>query len=465
MTKTQFDSERIDMLKDILLRLHHGASPESVQEDFDKHFTNVSAIEISLMEHELMNGDHGISFEDVMKLCNVHANLFRGAINDEDVPEIQHPSHPVQVFKNENMALQAVLIRINRILGSLEKDIHLLFEEGILGGLKNQVSLLGQFHKHYNRKEKLYFPIMERYGHYAPPKVMWGVDDDIRELYKDLEIKVEQLPDIEFTLVKESFHTFEKEFKEMIFKEESILLPMVLSIFNEDDWLAIAKESDVFGYAIIHPEEKWIPKRQSFAEETEKNPKAISEEFDQETEVEISTNEIENLVREVKHLSEKVEILSEQSKHTNEQTLSSHLPFGGGYLTLNEVNHILNNLPLEITFVDKNDVFKYFNEKNDDSDMMLVRTSSAIGRNVANCHPPKSLMKVMTLVRDLKSKKRTSESMWFKKKDQYVYITYKGVFDEQGEYLGILEYVQDIQPFFELPSEIKKDLSDLKSDL
>ena len=58
--------ERIHILRDILLELHNGASPESVQERFDATFTGVSAIEISLMEHELMNSDSGVTFEDVM---------------------------------------------------------------------------------------------------------------------------------------------------------------------------------------------------------------------------------------------------------------------------------------------------------------------------------------------------------------------------------------------------------------
>lgn len=94
--------------------------------------------------------------------------------------------------------------------------------------------------------------------------------------------------------------------------------------------------------------------------------------------------------------------------------------------------------------------------------MMLVRTPSSIGRNVANCHPPKSLMKVMTIIRDLKTGRRTSESMWFKMKGKYIHITYKSLFNDKGEFLGILEYVQDIQPFFELPSEVKMGLSELE---
>src|SRR5690625_2097059 len=90
--------------------------------------------------------------------------------------------------------------------------------------------------------------------------------------------------------------------------------------------------------------------------------------------------------------------------------------------------------------------------------MMLIRTPLSIGRNVADCHPPKSLQKVMTLVRDLKTKKRTTETMWFKKGDAYVHITYKGLFNEEGEFIGILEYVQDIAPFLQLPTEEKTSI-------
>lgn len=70
---------RIEALKDILLRLHHGADADSVQEDFNQNFKGVSALEISMMEHELMGDETGITFEDVMGLCNVHANLFKGS--------------------------------------------------------------------------------------------------------------------------------------------------------------------------------------------------------------------------------------------------------------------------------------------------------------------------------------------------------------------------------------------------
>ena len=112
--------ERIHILRDILLELHNGASPESVQERFDATFTGVSAIEISLMEHELMNSDSGVTFEDVMELCDVHANLFKNAVKGVEVEDTEHPGHPVRVFKDENLALRAALIRVRRLLDTYE---------------------------------------------------------------------------------------------------------------------------------------------------------------------------------------------------------------------------------------------------------------------------------------------------------------------------------------------------------
>ena len=402
MLNVQFDIKRINILKEILLRLRHEGLSESTQADFDQ-FKNLSVVNILLMQLELINGDYGITIEDVKRLSSLG-----NPINDEEISNTYHPSHPIQIFKKENTALQVVLNQIYNLLESLEEDQNQIQKIDLVDELKQHIFQLGEFHNRYNRKEKLFFPIMERYGYYAPTRTVWKVDIRIRALYQALKRQF-ILPDIDLTRVRKRYDAFEKEFKEMIYQEEVIILPICQSIFSEDDWLAIANESDAFGFALIEaPEEKWMPKSDEMVSDT--------------------------------------------------PTTQNIVLGGGGYLTTEEAKLILNNLPLEITFVDKNDMFKYFNEITEASEMMLVRTPISIGRNVANCHPPKSLMKVMTLIRDLKTGKRTSESMWFKKKDQYIHITYKAIFNEEGEFLGVLEYVQDIQPFFELPSEVKLGL-------
>lgn len=257
MEKKQINRARINALKEILLRLHNGEPFDAVQEEFNEHFKNVSALEISLMQNELVEGGHGVQFEDVIDMCNVHADLLGNTIDVVDSPHSTHPGHPVQVFKNENAALQATLDRIDPIIIELEKDTSLLKEQRMINRLKTELTLLGDFFVHYDRKEKLFFPIMEKHGHHTPPKVMWGVDDEIRDLYKIVRKLVNELPALAFADFLTSYRAFEHEFKEMIYKEETIFLPMVLSFFTEDDWKSIAKDSDAIGYAIIQPEEKW----------------------------------------------------------------------------------------------------------------------------------------------------------------------------------------------------------------
>jgi len=416
MMKAQFNIKLINHLKDMLLRLHQGEPVEMVKDCFNQYFNNVSSTEVLLIVHELKSGNNGITAEDVTKLFHVYQQLYGCSIDEWDVAQTRHPGHPVHVFKEENHVFKTILNEINELIEELEKNHELLHDKNGFSRLKELMERLGQFYHHYNRKEKLVFPILERYGHYMLARNMWADDDRIRTLYKGTKKMVEQLPELEFEYMKKIYKSFENRFKEMVFDEEAFFLPITQATFNEDDWFAVAEESGAYGFA-VEPEEEWIPNWKNFTEDDEKKN-------------------------------------TEDSDHFTE-----HHKLGAGYLTLHEVNHILNHLPLELTFVDRNGFFKYFNDRVQSSDMMFIRTPSAIGRNVANCHPPKSMSKVMQLIRDLKTKKRSSESMWFKKKDEYVHVTYKGVFDENGEYLGILEYVQDIQPFFELPREVKKEIS------
>ena len=435
--------DRIHILRDILLDLHHGASPESVQERFNASFAGVSAIEISLMEHELMNSDTGITFEDVMELCNVHANLFKDAVVGVDLAESDHPGHPVRVFKDENLALRAALIRVRRLLDSYAESDESSSQEEISKGLQRQLDLLGQFDRHYQRKEELFFPIMEAYGHDAPPKVMWGVDDQIRDLFELVRKAAAQLPQIDIQEVKEAFEAFSQEFESMIFKEESILLMILLETFTQDDWLKIAAESPVYGYAIIRPSEKWQPQRERFetaspTQPAEQNQQIIDTPQGRFT-IQFTPNEA-----------------GEQVNRTTAQ------PFDNGYLSVEEANLILNHLPLEITFVNKEDIFQYYNDATPAEEMIFKRTPSQVGRHVELCHPPKLLPRVKKIFAALRSGKKDKFEMWFKSESrgQFVHVTYAAVRDAQGEFQGVLEYVQDIAPFRAIDTDVYREIED-----
>ena len=121
-----------------------------------------------------------------------------------------------------------------------------------------------------------------------------------------------------------------------------------------------------------------------------------------------------------------------------------------GVLKTEELIYMLNTLPFDITFVDKDDVVKYFSEA---ADRVFPRTRSVIGRNVSNCHPPASVHIVEQLVADFKSGKKDQEDFWIKMMGKYILIRYYAVRNDKGEFLGVLEVTQDIKPIQEITGE------------
>ena len=396
--------ERQEILKNLMLRLHAGEDKEVIQEEFNEVFDEISPYEIQLMERNLMS--EGITFAEIMSLCNVHANLMGSKVNTQtSVADFEQPGHPVHVMKMENLAIRGALDRVERLLVNYLETKDSTIEKG----LRRQISLLDQFENHYQRKEYAMFPIMEKKGITAPPKVMWGVHDQIRDLYRDFK---KALNDGKETTLEE-FQIARDEMLEMIQKEENILIPMVEQVFHVDDWETIASQSPDYGYCIVKPEKEWAVKK-SFS--------PVKEETQVESEGDI--------------------------------------PLSTGSLSLKELNLILNLLPMELSFVDAQNIVKYYNEGNGE-EKIFKRTPSAIGRDVILCHPPRVHETVQTIFEQLKSKQKEKEEMWFKTEDKMVHVTYHAVWDEEGKYMGCLEYVQDIKPLVEHfeKTDIKRTLS------
>ena len=396
--------ERQEKIKELMLRLHQGEKEEIIQEEFNKHFDSVSPYEIQVMERNLMQ--EGITYEEIMRLCKIHASLMSAKVESgEGMPDFEKEGHPVMVLKKENLALRGAIDRIERLLQAYVSSK----DEELLKGLKRQIGLLDQFENHYLRKEYALFPIMETKGITAPPKVMWGVHDEIREIYKNFKQAFDEQSDD----VMEQFLAAKEELLEMIFKEENILIPMVAQAFHVDDWEKMAQDTPQYGYCIVTPEAEW---------KVEKKSSTV------------------------------------QSKEEIQET--GDIPLSTGSLSLEQLDLLLNLLPMELSFVDKDNIVKYYNEGNGE-EKIFKRTKSAIGRDVINCHPPKSHAIVKQLFEQLKSGQNEKEEMWFKKEDKMIHVTYHAVRNTQGEYMGVLEYVQNIAPYvknFE-SQPLKRELS------
>ena len=121
-----------------------------------------------------------------------------------------------------------------------------------------------------------------------------------------------------------------------------------------------------------------------------------------------------------------------------------------GKFTLKELLAILNTLPVDITFVDKDDKVKYFSEG---KERIFTRTKSVIGRRVQDCHPLQSVDVVVEIVNSFREGKRDSVDFWINFKGKEIYIRYFAVRNKQGRYLGTLEVTQDITDIKKLKGE------------
>lgn len=460
--------ERIDILEEILLRLHHGATPESVQDDFNQHFSGVSAIEISMMEHQLMYGDSEITFEDVLKLCNVHANLFKNAVEDGGTPDADMPGHPVQVFKDENHAFRAALMRINNllnVLGGMPKEE---LEAGMLRGLRRQFDLLGQFDIHYERKEKIFFPLMEKYGHDAPSKVMWAKDDEIREQFKVAYQKMEQFPDLLMSEVQAAFAEFEFEFNEMIFKEEAILINILLEALSIDDWYQIAQESDAYGYAIIRPSEEWVPehlKNQDKVGDAEVSEAVETASVSQHV---VEANKTNAAAIETRKIAVEGGFLTVSFEPTpsskladpNEYDRTAEIKIGDGYLSLNQIEIVLDYLPIEVTFVNNADIVCYSNfVESWTSSPYYYRNYNSLGRSVETIYPPPVKARAMEIIEQFKTGLGQRQSLVHKLDDATIKIDLIPLYTEDGFYEGYIELSHNLKYYNKIDRPVKRQLT------
>jgi len=105
------------------------------------------------------------------------------------------------------------------------------------------------------------------------------------------------------------------------------------------------------------------------------------------------------------------------------------------------IESMLNSMPVEISFVDENDEVGYFNKN---GDRIFPRPRSVIGKKVQQCHPRKSVYKVIEIIESFKSGKRDVVNFWINLNGRLIYIRYFAVRDNNGKYLGTLEVSQDI---------------------
>ncbi len=382
---------RKDLLKHLILQLHVGAAPAQVQRQLVRMLGQVPYGLVVEVEQELM--EDGMPPEEVTRLCHLHGAALQGAI-DLSGAAAAPPGHPAHVFHEENAALSRELAGLERELAELDAlEEGALAAEALLLSVRARLNALADVEKHYLRKEHLLFPYLEKHGITGPPKVMWGKHDETRALLRGAMEALAAAPATAAearAVTALAVRPAAQAVRDMIQREEDILLPMSLDTLAELEWWEIARQSPEIGFCLVDPSEGWRP-------ESAPTPEA---------------SEAGGRIR---------------------------LPTG--VFTAGQLEAILNALPLDATFVDAEDRVRYFTHGRE---RVFARSRAVLGRKVQHCHPPSSVETVDDILRGFREGKQDRAAFWIQKRGRFVHIEYLALRDASGAYLGCLEVTQDL---------------------
>jgi DUF438 domain-containing protein len=384
--------KRKELLKHMILQLHKGEDPEEVRKQLVQLLGEIPYNEVVEVEQELIS--EGLPVEEVQKLCDVHTQALKGAISrpeDKDVP----PGHPVHTFLKENAALGWEISSVHKIFKDIESAAPQHDATAPFLELRQHFNLLMDVDKHYRKKENLLFPFLEKYGVTGPSKVMWGKHDEARELLKKAQSVFAEYKTVAaekaLSIINQTLRPAVTALEEMCYKEEEILFPMALEKLSESEWHDIYLQSNEIGYCLYGPKVEWKP------ESREGKP--------------------------------------------GETGTAERIQLPSGTVTVEELTAILDTIPFDLTFVDKDDTVRYFTEG---TERIFDRNRAIIGRKVQMCHPPASVHIVEQMLEDFKSGKRNRARFWITLQDRFIMIEYHALRNKEGTYLGTLEVSQDL---------------------
>ena len=409
---------------------------------------------------------------------------------------IQIPGHPLSTFTKENEALRKFLQESQagweELLSLLsgEKDGERRRQEAhgapewgsLLSTFSGELSKLRSFIVHYAKKGDLLYPLLKvKYDVAGPSQVMWTVDDEIRdslgELRRELvekskgerrigntgeepdyedEDKAADKEDIAKNILNSYFLkkylAVRNRMEEMIYKEENILFPMCAMQFRKEEWIQIYFDSKDYEpcFSVLNSEWKEAEESRISKEAEKENGResGISKESGKEGDKEVgkeferevgkkSGNTLEDLLRRVEALEGKAK---QSIPSFSDSSADGEIVMPGGHLKKQELIAMLNTIPVEITFVDKDNINRFFNE----GPKVFKRPQMAIDREVFSCHPPKVEPMVRTIIGNFREGKEEEVPIWMEKGGKPFLVRYMAVRDREKNYVGTLEAVTDM---------------------
>lgn len=384
--------EKKEALKRLIRSLHEGADPGRAKEEFREIIKTVTPAEIAKIEEELTS--EGMPREEVHRLCAIHLAVFKESLEKEKA--LAPEGHPIRILMEEHKILLIMADQLKTTAEALFKAGESESASEEMKHLNHIVKHLRESESHYLREENVLFPYLEKHGITQPPAIMWMEHDKIRGQKKNLYSHVEDYEDTHSKNFAGELKRISLGLAEMLsdhfYKENSVLFPTALRVMGKEEWKDIRREFDELGYCCFTPESAKATHEEAGAGP----PKTETEGF--------------------------------MSVET-------------GNLTKDEIEAIFTTLPVDVTFVGKDDTVRYFSQT---KDRIFVRSKAIIGRKVQQCHPQKSVHIVNRILQAFKDGTKDAAEFWLELQGKLIHIRYFAIRDRNRNYLGCLEVTQDI---------------------
>ena len=356
--------------------------------------------------------------EEILDKMDDLLNLFDGVLvrAENEYPE----NHPLWAYLEEINAVEKV---------ALEADELLKQDKFIKNPWLGVFDSLAEWRIHLSRKQNQLYPMLENHGFDRPTRIMWTFDDGVRDVISSSyallrEDKYEEfLASVPETLAK---------LRDLNSKELEVLLPTSFKLLSDEEFVRMSKNDHEIGYAIINaPGLYVVPGINDSAASLNGNAasqnSAVSNEF----------------------LNDLAGLLSKYVGPVGGTAVSKDavLDVATGKLTLEQINLLFRHLPVDLSYVDENELVKFYS---DTPHRIFPRSANVIGREVKNCHPAKSVHVVEEIVEKFRSGEQNQAEFWINKPGLFIYVIYTAVRDENGKFRGVLEMMQDCTHIREL---------------
>ena len=356
--------------------------------------------------------------DEILEKMDDLLNLFDGVLvqAENEYPE----NHPLWVYLEEINAVEKVVLEAKELLKQ---------ENFIKNPWLGIFDSLAQWRTHLSRKQNQLYPMLEEHGFDRPTRIMWTFDDAVRDsISASYALLREDKYDEFLASVPE---TLEK-LLDLNAKEIEVLLPTSFKLLSDEEFVRMSKNDHEIGYAIIdNPDLYVVPGINDSAAQLNANNSgqngAVSNEF----------------------LNDLAGLLSKYVGPVGGAAVGKDavLDVATGKLTLEQINLLFRHLPVDLSYVDENELIKFYS---DTPHRIFPRSANVIGREVKNCHPAKSVHVVEEIVEKFRSGEQSQAEFWINKPGLFIYVIYTAVRDENGKFRGVLEMMQDCTHIREL---------------